>query len=114
VIHLSPFFQNGLLQSQLALSPSNNAFQQLTIKVDTNNVTTVNGAPLPAALSSTVGVIYVLNTVLTPPSKSIVQTAVDGGFSKLVSAVTLARTYCQLSSTRPRLVTLTLDLRFLL
>jgi transforming growth factor-beta-induced protein len=81
---------NGLLQSQLALSSSNNAFQQLTIKVDTNNVTTVNGAPLPAALSSTVGVIYVLNTVLTPPSKSIVQTAVDGSFSRLVSAVTLA------------------------
>jgi transforming growth factor-beta-induced protein len=94
-------FVNGLLPSQLALASSNQAFQQLKFQVDTvNNITTVNGVTLGAAQNvGASGVIYVLDTVLTPPSKSIVQTAVDGGFSRLVSAVTYAGVAAALQGT---------------
>lgn len=87
-------FVTGLLQSQLALNSNNNAFQQLSFKVEntTKYVATVNSVVLPAPqdAGATIGVIYVLDTVLAPPSKNIVQTAANGGFSSLVSAVNFA------------------------
>jgi transforming growth factor-beta-induced protein len=84
-------FPAGLVQSELALASDNAAFQQHTVTIVGNN-TVLDGVTLPAAQSAgaNVGVIYVIDTVLPVPTKNIVATATDGGFSKFVSAVTLA------------------------
>jgi uncharacterized surface protein with fasciclin (FAS1) repeats len=85
-------FPAGLVQSELALVSDNAAFQQHTVTVTAGNDTVLDGVTLPAAQSggAQVGVIYVIDTVLPVPTKNIVATATDGGFSKFVSAVTLA------------------------
>jgi transforming growth factor-beta-induced protein len=79
-----------LLASELELSAANNARQPLKVVSGANNVTTVNGVVLSAPVVIGNSVIYTINTAFAPPSKSIVQTAADGDFSRLVTAVTLA------------------------
>lgn len=95
-------FAAGLVQSELALVSDNSAFQQHTVTVEANNtVVVVDGVTLPAAenAGATVGVIYVINTVLPVPTKNIVATATETGFSKFVSAVTLAGAAAALEDT---------------
>jgi len=69
--------------------------------VITQGSVVLNGVTVSATVSADNGIIHVIDQVLLPPEKDIVQTAIDAGFSTLATALTSANLVSALQADGP-------------